>query len=166
MSEDSEDDQEWSDSEQEAGPSTPRRSWGDDPSLKSARQLTIDIVAGIVRDWTYISAGLPGPWTGDAGNPLRKQLDDFGVPKACFEDADTLNEQTRAVLHAPGPRDGLGNNVSTDWHLHVDPSQEPKNTASVGAALMSWEPRKRRRTSEGMYSGRRVVTGMRFLVRS
>lgn len=43
-------------------------------------QIAIDILFGILRDWTFIAAGLPGPWTDLAHNSLEKVLSDLQLP--------------------------------------------------------------------------------------
>ena len=125
------------------------------PSVLCARQLTIDTIAGIVRDWTYISAGLPGPWTGYGGAYLRQRLDELGIPKVSFAHRDI-------------------------YCKHEEPSTSAEESCKMSerAALPDWiddddlelaleanaKPRKRRRTNEAVHEGRRLSPGTHGLV--
>ena len=47
-----------------------------DDKVQDADQASIDLLFGILRDWTYIAAGAPGPWTRHPETPLGKLVSD------------------------------------------------------------------------------------------
>lgn len=49
---------------------------GDHDKVQDADQASIDLLFGILRDWTYIAAGAPGPWTRHPETPLGKLVSD------------------------------------------------------------------------------------------
>jgi len=49
---------------------------GKHDKVQDADQAPLDLLFGILRDWTYIAAGAPGPWTRHPETPLGKLVSD------------------------------------------------------------------------------------------
>ena len=129
------------------------------PSVLCVRQLTIDTIAGIVRDWTYLSAGLPGPWTGHGGALLRKKLDELGIPKVSFAHQDIYGKHEEPNTSAEQSCKLFGRAASPDW-INGDGLELAlkANTPTVSDHTL-WKSRKRRRTNEAVHEGRRLLPG-------
>ena len=138
------------------GPEEPK-----DPvtSVLCARQLTIDIIAGIVTDWTYISAGLPGPWTGHGGAFLRKQLDELGVPKVLFGHQENYCKHKVPSTSVGESCKMMGRPASPDWIGDDDLELALEANGPTISDHTLWKPRKRRRTNEAAREGRRLSPG-------
>ncbi|MCJ1479116.1 hypothetical protein MMC13_007800 [Lambiella insularis] len=120
-------------------------------------QISIDILFGILRDWTFKSAGHPGPWTDHASNPLEKVLSVLEAQADLAADDSEIDdggEQAVAVARSSrktktpgGINDGIENasRLQQGRGLRSVLQRGPSSSAEPIRLL---SPRKRRRVLE------------------
>ena len=77
------------------------------PNECDVDQIRIDIVYGILRDWTCIAAGLRGPWTESSEHPLTNVLDGRQPPQSCCSTTVVPRRNTPNSLAPIDPEDSF-----------------------------------------------------------